>query len=88
MKIKNFSDNNGFVKGMREFKQCVEREKIVFNVEVKDPNAPVEFFKNGEKIEPDGERVEIKDLGNGKHQVRGKKQLDERTKLRILLKSI
>ncbi len=70
---------------MREFKQCVEREKIVFNVEVKDPNAPVEFFKNGEKIEPDGERVEIKDLGNGKHQVGGKKQLDERTKLRILL---
>lgn len=26
------------MKGMREFKQCVEREKIVFNVEVKDPN--------------------------------------------------
>ncbi len=54
---------------MREFKQCVEREKIVFNVEVKDPNAPVEFFKNGEKIVPDGERVEVKNLGNGKHQL-------------------
>ncbi len=55
---------------MREFKQCVEREKVVFNVEVKDPNAPVEFFKNGEKIEPDGERVQVVNLGNGKHQVR------------------
>ena len=33
-----FPDNNGFQKGMREFKQCVEREKIIFNVEVKDPN--------------------------------------------------
>ena len=27
--------NNGFVKGMREFKQCVEREEIIFNVQVK-----------------------------------------------------
>ncbi len=54
---------------MREFKQCVEREKIAFNVEVKDPNAPVEFFLNGEKIVPDGDRVEIKDLGDGKHQL-------------------
>ena len=29
--------NNGFVKGMREFKQCVEREEIIFNVQVKPP---------------------------------------------------
>lgn len=54
---------------MREFKQCVEREKCIFNVEVKDPNAPVEFFVNGEQVVPDGERVEIKDLGGGKHQL-------------------
>jgi len=47
----------------------VEREKIVFNVEVRDPNAPVEFYKNGELIVPDGERVEVKDLGDGKHQL-------------------
>ena len=66
----SIADNNQFVKGMREFKQCVEREKIVFNVEVKDPNAPVDFYKNGEKIVPDGQRVEVKNLGNGKHQVR------------------
>merc|ERR1719479_649904 len=54
--------NNGFVKGMREFKQCVEREAIIFNVQVKDPNSPVTFFNNGEEIIPDGERVEVKDL--------------------------
>ena len=28
-----FADNNGFVKGMREFKQCVERDQIIFNVQ-------------------------------------------------------
>jgi hypothetical protein len=54
---------------MREFKQCIEREKIAFNVEVKDPNAPVEFFLNGELIVPDGKRVEIINLGEGKHQL-------------------
>ena len=63
------SDNNCFVKGMREFKQCVEREKIIFNVEVKDPQAPVDFFLNGEPIVPDGERVEVVNLGDGKHQL-------------------
>jgi len=61
--------NNGFVKGMREFKQCVEREEIIFNVQVKDPSAPVTFALNGEDIVPDGERVEVKDLGEGKHQL-------------------
>merc|ERR1712038_45004 len=61
--------NNGFVKGMREFKQCVEREEIIFNVQVKDPGAPVTFALNGEDIVPDGERVEVKDLGEGKHQL-------------------
>ena len=54
---------------MREFKQCVEREEIIFNVQVKDPSAPVTFALNGEDIVPDGERVEVKDLGEGKHQL-------------------
>merc|ERR1719422_2191458 len=61
--------NNGFVKGMREFKQCVEREEIIFNVQVKDENAPVEFFNNGEPIVPDGKRIEVVNLGEGKHQL-------------------
>ena len=54
---------------MREFKQCVEREKIIFNVEVKDPLAPVDFLLNGEPIVPDGDRVQVVDLGDGKHQL-------------------
>merc|ERR1712214_21075 len=63
--------HNGFKKGMRDFKQCVEREEIIFNVEVKDPNAPVDFFINGEQVYDQGEggRVEIKDLGEGKRQL-------------------
>ena len=67
----NVAINNQFVKGMREFKQCVEREQIIFNVEVKDPNAPVDFFINGEQVYDQGEggRVEIKDLGEGKRQL-------------------
>ena len=67
----NVAINNQFVKGMREFKQCVEREQIIFNVEVKDPNAPVDFFINGEQVYDQGEggRVEIKDLGDGKRQL-------------------
>ncbi|QQP35500.1 Uncharacterized protein FKW44_023747, partial [Caligus rogercresseyi] len=63
-------DNNGFKKGMREFKQCVERDSIIFNVEVKDPNAPIDFFINGDNVKDiPGARVETKDLGDGKHQL-------------------
>jgi len=61
--------NNGFVKGMREFKQCVEREEIIFNVQVKDEKAPVDFFINGEQVVPDGENYDVKDLGEGKRQL-------------------
>jgi len=65
----NVKVNNNFVKGMREFKQCVERDQIIFNVQVKDPNSPVDFFINGEPVVADGTRVEVKDLGEGKHQL-------------------
>merc|ERR1719289_817500 len=61
--------HNGFKKGMRDFKQCVEREQIIFNVEVKDPNAPVDFFINGEPVNTADGRCEVKDLGEGKHQL-------------------
>merc|ERR1719461_1617979 len=61
--------NNGFVKGMREFKQCVEREEIIFNVQVKDPGAPVTFALNGEQVVPDGDNYDVKDLGEGKRQL-------------------
>jgi len=61
--------HNGFKKGMRDFKQCVEREQIIFNVEVKDPLAPVNFLINGEPVDLTDGRVEVKDLGDGKHQL-------------------
>ena len=54
---------------MRDFKQCVEREQIIFNVEVKDPNAPVEFAINGIPVNTYDGRVEVKNLGEGKHQL-------------------
>ena len=47
----------------------VEREATNFAVEVKDPDAPVDFYINGVKIEPDDDRVEIKRSGNGKHEL-------------------
>jgi len=46
----------------------VEREKLVLDVELQDQTAPAVFYFNGEKIEPN-ERVEIKNLGGGKHQL-------------------
>ena len=54
---------------MRDFKQCVEREEIIFNVEVKDPSAPVDFFINGEPVDTSDGRIEVKNLGDGKHQL-------------------
>merc|ERR1719158_1342099 len=61
--------HNGFKKGMRDFKQCVEREQIIFNVELKDPNAPADFFINGEPVDLSDGRIEVKDLGDGKRQL-------------------
>jgi len=61
--------HNGFKKGMRDFKQCVEREPIVFNVELKDPSAPADFFINGEPVDTSDGRIEVKNLGDGKHQL-------------------
>lgn len=65
----NVKHHNGFKKGMRDFKQCVEREEIVFNVELKDPGAPANFFINGEPVDLSDPRFEVKNLGDGKHQL-------------------
>lgn len=46
----------------------VEREKLVLDVELEDPKAPVEWKHNGKPIKP-SDRVEIKNLGGGKHQL-------------------
>lgn len=47
---------------------AVEREKLVLEVELQDQTAPAEWKFNGEPIVP-SERVEIKNLGGGKHQL-------------------
>lgn len=47
---------------------AVEREKLVLDVELQDQTAPAIFLFNGQKIEP-SERIEIKNLGGGKHQL-------------------
>ena len=47
---------------------AVEREKLVLDVELQDQTAPAEWKFNGEPIVP-SERVEIKNLGGGKHQL-------------------
>merc|ERR1719300_2319315 len=65
----NVAHHNGFKKGMRDFKQCVEREEIIFNVELKDPGAPANFFMNGEPVDLSDPRFEVKNLGDGKHQL-------------------
>lgn len=47
---------------------AVEREKVVLEVELQDKTAPAEWTFNGKPIEP-SDRVEIKNLGGGKHQL-------------------
>nr|CAD7586386.1 unnamed protein product [Timema genevievae] len=46
----------------------VEREKLVLDVELQDQTAPANWFFNGEPIQ-ESDRVEIKNLGGGKHQL-------------------
>lgn len=47
---------------------AVEREKLVLEIELQDQTAPAEWKFNGEEIEP-SDRIEIKNLGGGKHQL-------------------
>lgn len=47
---------------------AIEREKLVLEVELQDQTAPAEWKLNGQPIEPN-DRVEIKNLGGGKHQL-------------------
>lgn len=61
------SDANRFNKKLKDT-VCIEREKVVLDVELQDTTAPAIFYFNGEKITPN-ERVEVKNLGGGKHQL-------------------
>lgn len=47
---------------------AIEREKLVLEVELQDQTAPAEWKFNGEPI-VQNDRVEIKNLGGGKHQL-------------------
>lgn len=47
---------------------AIEREKLVLEVELQDQTAPADWKFNGEPIVP-SDRVEIKNLGGGKHQL-------------------
>lgn len=47
---------------------AIEREKLVLDIELQDQTAPVVWKFNGKPIVPDG-RIEIKNLGGGKHQL-------------------
>lgn len=47
---------------------AVEREKLVMTIELEDPEAPAEWKFNGKPIVP-SDRIKIKNLGGGKHQL-------------------
>lgn len=47
---------------------AIEREKLVLDIELQDQTAPAEWKFNGEPIVP-SDRIEIKNLGGGKHQL-------------------
>uniref|UniRef100_A0A8D8XJT9 Twitchin n=1 Tax=Cacopsylla melanoneura TaxID=428564 RepID=A0A8D8XJT9_9HEMI len=47
---------------------AIEREKLVIDIELQDQTAPANWFFNGKPIEAN-DRIEIKNLGGGKHQL-------------------
>lgn len=47
---------------------AIERQKLVLEIELQDQTAPADWTFNGKPIVPN-ERVEIKNLGGGKHQL-------------------
>lgn len=61
------SDQNRFNKKLKDT-VAIEREKLVLDIELQDQTAPAEWFFNGNPIQS-SERVEIKNLGGGKHQL-------------------
>ncbi|KAH8384331.1 hypothetical protein KR093_001928, partial [Drosophila rubida] len=58
---------NRFNKKLKDT-DAVEREKLVLDVELQDQTAPCDWKINGEPLVPN-ERIEIKNLGGGKHQL-------------------
>ncbi|PSN48991.1 hypothetical protein C0J52_03867 [Blattella germanica] len=46
----------------------IERDKLILDVELQDQTAPANWFFNGEPVQ-ESERIELKNLGGGKHQL-------------------
>lgn len=58
---------NKFLKKLKDT-DMVEREKVVFEVELQDQTANADWFLNGTPIK-DNDDIELKNLGGGKHQL-------------------
>ena len=69
----NVKIENKIIKGLPATHEVVERESAEFIVELRDPTAPVEFFINGMSAECMGDRMEVENLGGGKHKLKVKK---------------
>lgn len=61
------SKQNKFNKKLKDT-VVVEREILVLDIELEDDKAPVQWKHKGKPIEP-SDRIEIKNLGGGKHQL-------------------
>lgn len=61
------TDANRFNKKLKDT-VAIEREKLVLDVELQDQTAGAQWLFNGKPIEPN-DRIEIKNLGGGKHQL-------------------
>lgn len=66
---------NKFLKKLKDT-DIIERDKGVLEVELQDQTAPAEWFLNGEQLK-EGEDIELKNLGGGKHQLIFKKAKPE-----------
>lgn len=60
-------DQNRFNKKLKDT-TGIEREKLVLDIELQDQTATAEWFLDDKPITTD-DRVEIKNLGGGKHQL-------------------
>lgn len=58
---------NRFNKKLKDT-EAIERDKLILEIELQDKTAPADWTFNGKPIVP-SERVEIKNLGGGRHQL-------------------
>lgn len=79
-----FLDENKFDKKLQDT-TCYERTDASFEVKVTDPKAEVKWFHKGKEIF-DGDKYEIKSLGNGVHKLILKNaQADDEGEIKVRL---